>query len=210
MSKKPAAARPRPPQRGGEIKIWDVQTKALLNTLTGHKDCIYAVAWSPDGKLLASGSYDKMVKLWDANTGKELKNLQDHIDAVFCVAFSPDGKRLASGSQDRSVKIWDITTGQRLYTLSDASDGIHRYGVFSLWKADRGRGLRQNNLCFGTLVIMTVTWCIPLIADEDSILSLAWTPDGTTLIKLLRRLHPLSQLLDARPPQCTRPPAGMG
>src|SRR5208337_2973347 len=67
-----------PPQRGGEIKIWDVSSvvapgfspahaaledgATLLKTLLGHKDCIYSVAWSPDGKLLASGSYDKMVK----------------------------------------------------------------------------------------------------------------------------------------------------
>ena len=113
-----------PPQRGGEIKIWDVNSHQLLKTLVGHKDCIYSVAWSPDGKLLASGSYDKMVKLWDVGTGQETQNLQDHIDAVFAVAFSPDGKHLASGSQDRSVKIWDIATGQRLYTLGDATDGL--------------------------------------------------------------------------------------
>ena len=52
-----------PPQRWGEIKIWDVQSHQLLKTMQGHKDCIYSVAWSPDGKLIASGSYDKMVKL---------------------------------------------------------------------------------------------------------------------------------------------------
>ena len=90
-----------PPQRGGEIKIWDVRISPASQDLGGHKDCIYSVAWSPDGKLLASGSYDKMVKLWDVATGQEVKNLQDHIDAVFAVAFSPDGKHLASASQDR-------------------------------------------------------------------------------------------------------------
>ena len=170
-----------PPQRGGEIKIWDMQTHQPLKTLNGHKDCIYSVAWSPDGKLLASGSYDKMVKLWDAVTGQELKNLQDHIDAVFAVAFSPDGKHLASGSQDRSVKIWDIASGQRLYTLSDASDGLTGIAYSPSGKQIAAAGYDKTIYVWevgdseGKLVRS-------LIADEDSILSLAWTPDGKTLI----------------------------
>jgi WD40 repeat protein len=170
-----------PPQRGGEIKIWDVQTRQLLRTLLGHKDCIYSVAWSPDGKLLASGSYDKMVKLWDPATGKEVKNLQDHIDAVFAVAFSPDGKHLASGSQDRSVKIWDISTGERLYTLSDASDGLTGIAYSPSGKEIAAAGYDK------TIYIWEVgdsggRLLHSLIADEDSILSLAWTPDGKTII----------------------------
>jgi tricorn protease-like protein len=170
-----------PPQRGGEIKIWDVETRQPLKTLNGHKDCIYSVAWSPDGKLLASGSYDKMVKLWDAVTGQELKNLQDHIDAVFAVAFSPDGKHLASGSQDRSVKIWDIASGQRLYTLSDASDGLTGIAYSPSGKQIAAAGYDKTIYVWevgdseGKLVRS-------LIADEDSILSLAWTPDAKTLI----------------------------
>jgi dipeptidyl aminopeptidase/acylaminoacyl peptidase len=170
-----------PPQRGGEIKIWDVETRQQLKTLNGHKDCIYSVAWSPDGKLLASGSYDKMVKLWDAATGQELKNLQDHIDAVFAVAFSPDGKHLASGSQDRSVKIWDIASGQRLYTLSDASDGLTGIAYSPSGKQIAAAGYDKTIYIWevgdteGKLVRS-------LIADEDSILSLAWTPDAKTLI----------------------------
>jgi len=170
-----------PPQRGGEIKIWDVETRQPLKTLNGHKDCIYSVAWSPDGKLLASGSYDKMVKLWDAATGQELKNLQDHIDAVFAVAFSPDGRHLASGSQDRSVKIWDIASGQRLYTLSDASDGLTGIAYSPSGKQIAAAGYDKTIYIWevgdseGKLVRS-------LIADEDSILSLAWTPDAKTLI----------------------------
>jgi WD40 repeat protein len=170
-----------PPQRGGEIKIWDLGSRKVLHTLIGHKDCIYSVAWSPDGKLLASGSYDKMVKLWDAKSGQELKNLQDHIDAVFAVAFSPDGKHLASGSQDRSVKIWDISTGQRLYTLSDASDGLTGIAYSPSGKQLAAAGYDKTIYIWnigdtdGKLVHS-------LIADEDSILSLAWTPDGNTIV----------------------------
>jgi tricorn protease-like protein len=169
------------PQQGGEIKLWDVQSHQLLKTLQGHKDCIYSVAWSPDGKLIASGSYDKMVKLWDVATGKEIRNLQDHIDAVFAVAFSPDGKRLASASQDRNVKIWDVATGQRLYTLSDASDGLTGLAYSPTGDQIAAAGYDKTIYVWrlgdndGRLVQS-------LIADEDSILALVWSPDGKMII----------------------------
>ena len=150
-------------------------------TLNGHKDCIYSVAWSPDGKLIASGSYDKMVKLWDASTGREARNLQDHIDAVFAVAFSPDGKRLASASQDRTVKIWDVATGKRLYTLSDASDGLTSMAYSPSGDKLAASGYDKTIYIWqlgdddGHLVHS-------LIADEDSLLSMVWSHDGKTLV----------------------------
>ncbi len=170
-----------PPQIGGEIKIWDVHTRELVKTIEGHKDCIYSIAWSPDGKLIASGSYDKMVKLWDAATGHEVRNLQDHIDAVFAVAFSPNGKRLASASQDRTVKIWDIATGRRLYTLSDALDGLT--GVAYSPSGDQVAAVGYDKTIYiwdlagedGHLVQS-------LIADEDSLLALVWSPDGKSIV----------------------------
>ncbi len=80
---------------------------------------VYVVAWSPDGKAIASGSYDKSIKLWDAAAGtliREIKAHPDlpagHRDQVFCLAFSKDGKQLASGSSDRTVKLWDTATGK--------------------------------------------------------------------------------------------------
>lgn len=169
------------PQIGGEIKIWDVQSHQLLKTMQGHRDCIYSIAWSPDGKLIASASYDRAIKLWDVASGTEAKNLQDHIDAVFAVAFSPDGKRLASASQDRTVKIWDVATGKRLYTLSDALDGLTSLAfspsgdqiaaagydkTIYIWSLGADEGLLTRSL----------------IADEDSLLSLVWSPDGKTIV----------------------------
>lgn len=169
------------PQSEGEIKIWDLQSHQLLKTLQGHKDCIYSVAWSPDGKVIASGSYDRMVKLWDASTGKELHNLQDHIDAVFGVAFNPDGKRLASASQDRTVKIWDVATGKRLYTLSDAADGLTSVAYSPT--GDRVAAVGYDKTIYiWDLGDADGHLAQSLIADEDSLLALVWSPDGKTIV----------------------------
>ncbi len=170
-----------PPQRWGEIKIWDVRSHQLLRTMQGHRDCIYSVAWSPDGKLIASGSYDKSVKLWDVASGHELRNLQDHIDAVFAVAFSPNGKRLASGSQDRTVKIWDVASGQRLYTLSDASDGLTSIAYSPSGEQLAAAGY-DKTIYVWHLGDTDGSLAQSLIADEDSILALVWSPDGKTII----------------------------
>ncbi len=76
--------------------------------LQGHKDNILSVAFSPDGKHLASGSNDQTVKLWSIESKTEINTLKGHTDYVSSVAFSRDGKYLASGSNDMTVKLWNI------------------------------------------------------------------------------------------------------
>ena len=95
-------------QIGGEVKVYNVQTGQELHSLKGHTDGVRDVAFSSDGKRLASASWDGTVKVWDALTGQELLTLPIGADAG-SVAFSPDGHRLASGRRDGTVMIWDAT-----------------------------------------------------------------------------------------------------
>ena len=89
------------------------QEPKLPDTLKGHTDGVYCVAYSPDGKTLASGSVDKTIKLWSVATGKEQATLKGHMKEVSSVAYSPDGKTLASGSFDGTIKLWDMPAAKK-------------------------------------------------------------------------------------------------
>jgi energy-coupling factor transporter ATP-binding protein EcfA2 len=79
------------------------------NRLEGHSKSVNSVSFSPDGKTLASGSYDKTIKVWNLETGKEIRTLNGHSNTVNSVSFSPDGKTLASGSHDKTIKLWNLS-----------------------------------------------------------------------------------------------------
>ena len=84
---------------------------------TGHSEGINAVAYSPDGGRIATGSYDDTIKVWDAENGRELMTLAGHSGWVSSVGFSPDGRHIISGSNDKTVKIWNAETGWEFRTL---------------------------------------------------------------------------------------------
>ncbi len=87
---------------------------ASTTTLTGQLFLINSVAFSPDGKRIASDCLFRHIKLWDAQSGKELMTLKGHSAVVTSVAFSPDGQWIASGSWDKTIKLWDVQTGKEL------------------------------------------------------------------------------------------------
>ena len=169
------------PGRNGEVKIWDVEKQAEVKTIEGHADCIYAVAFSPDGKTIATSSYDKFIKLWDVATGKETRTLKDHIDAIYALVFTPDGKRLVSAAADRSVKVWDPATGERLYTMSEPLDGLNTIAVHPTGKMVAAGGL-DKTVRVWSLGEKSGTLLNSLIAHEDAILRLAYSPDGKYLV----------------------------
>ncbi len=91
------------------IELREAESFELVRFLSGHTGTVTSVAFSPDGSLLASGSWDQTIKLWEVATGQEVRTLSGHSSTVSSVAFSPDGRLLASGSWDGTVLLWDAT-----------------------------------------------------------------------------------------------------
>lgn len=101
----------------GRINLWGVDTGRKLRTLIGYGGIGTKLAFSPDGKTLASGSDGNTFNLWDVISGRKLRTYRGHSKPVVSAAFSPDGKTLVSGSDDNTIKLWDVASGRNLRTL---------------------------------------------------------------------------------------------
>ncbi len=177
-----------------ELRHWEHaylsrRCDACKATLKGHGGSVLSVAFSPDGRLLCSGSEDRTIKLWKVETWQEIRTLKGHDGPVTGVAFSPDGKRIASGSADKTVRIWDVPTGQEVLILKGHTEAVHSVafnpkarfdtnslefvteiasasadGTVKLWNTIKGKLLRTLR-CF---------W-------RSKVNSVAFSPDGQRL-----------------------------
>ncbi|MEO6888906.1 MAG: WD40 repeat domain-containing protein, partial [Ktedonobacteraceae bacterium] len=147
---------------------------ALL-TYRNHSNSVSALAWSPDGKYIASASWDKTVQVWDASNGNLLVTYRGHSDFVDALAWSYNGKYIASASWDHTVQVWNASTGARLFTYRRHMDFVDALA----WSPD---GAYIASASWDkTVQVWSASKGTPLFSYQghsDIVNVLAWSPDG--------------------------------
>jgi serine/threonine protein kinase len=171
------ASKPLRPPRAVKVPLQS-QIRPMSNMLFvcyGHSSRITSLAWSPDGKTLASASYDKTIRLYDASTGKEQATYVGHRERINSIAWSPDNKFLASASDDGFINVWDSGLGKSTFAYSQHAGPVNAVA----WSPD---GVRLASAGDDKTVQVWTTeadkMLLSYINHQGKVFTLAWSPDG--------------------------------
>jgi WD40 repeat protein len=166
------------------IKLWDLNTARLVNSVMGHSQAVTSIAFSPKAALLATASDDKSIKLWHWPSLQEIASFNGHSHAVKSVCFSPDGEILVSGGWDKQVKLWNISNGKEIFTLE-----AHQLQVSAVTFSPQGEILATAS--FDRTVRLWQLAQMPnrprcnligtLSGHTRAVLAIAFSPDGKIL-----------------------------
>lgn len=172
---------------GGIAKVWNVDDPSIVKEFRGHRDIMFDAEISPDGKRLATCSYDQSILLWDTETGELLRTLSGHNGAVYDLEFTPDSQLLLSASADATCKVWRVSDGLRLDTLGQPLKEQYCVAISPDGKSIVAGGA-DNRIRVWDLVSRETPRINPLkiarFAHEGPIVCLEFSPDGKHLVSV--------------------------
>ncbi len=165
--------------RCGDIRLYDFPSGKLVSLLKGHTNAVTSLAFSPDGRLLLSGSGDKNAILWDISQKRQLHTLHGHTDRLYAVAFTPDSKRVVTGSDDHTLRLWRARDGGLIATLKGHTDKVRAVAI-SPQDGTIASGSVDNTI---RLFNGRTGRFIKILANQGTgVGSLSFSPDGHYLV----------------------------